>query len=857
MVQVDSKRLLEISFEQWQTLLSDFDAGYLKDKYQRWRRLVERQCALEHIIGNSMLPLDDERELLQRSAHNLDVNSEYRIVLIGTTGAGKSSLINALIGRQLLTEGQGFAITGCATHIRHKADLLQPTASITFRDEQEMVELIRDIAGDELVEEPVSLTHAAELIKNGKLLKEQAVSGATAGAQQADIERAIDLFNTHAIGKPAVREYTKLGPDSRFRVLTDERLPESILPIIRRIDFSVPASEHDELTFLGRVVIIDTPGKGIRLHHHGTALLAELHQADAIVLVVGAERGDSDSASALSGLVASHLFFGLSDDQVPLLIPRLFLVMNKMDLITDDKNALSGVRRSLRGILQSIGISYDQLEEERRYFPVMAGPATLAQEVLKGAEIDTERDRRAFEAFAQLLLGKMTPSLPPTVIAERILDKSNIKDLKRELGRFIVDRRLDSTLNAAAAQHESLIRTTRFHCARILSVDGNVPSALHSDVDQINNWCVQALDQDLRSLKVRYRAFWEAVHEWRRKQAVTKSPSDGNELPSPAAPLQQRLVEIRDHLEAFVIERASALLSSEADPPYTRVGFDDQRGVVVTDAHRDNLLLDIEWGVKLSLEHEVELLADYYFSQFMEILNDHKLIEALEEKSYSRPYVIHPRSILESSLRAIQTEFYDMCKWVVVAHLSRLPILGTTARSDNEWTWPAVISDFFPSGLRIAFEQLVHPEATVLAQVVGAIVESTARSGMLESHDRPAFDSASHQKDQLEALEGALKRSAVAQASQIISQEFSWRIRLALAQSLPQVDSFFAYEAGKFRVEYGRVADRINRLLMLHVEDDDDLQRRLVGGPGEKWHEISAARAVLTSLDQLMDRHPN
>ena len=91
----------------------------------------------------------DEREqfedLLDRAKKALDFKKPYRIAVIGTTGAGKSTLINALLGRRLvLTKDIGKPATGAALEIFLDSESGVEKAVITYRDGKDIGNLVKE-----------------------------------------------------------------------------------------------------------------------------------------------------------------------------------------------------------------------------------------------------------------------------------------------------------------------------------------------------------------------------------------------------------------------------------------------------------------------------------------------------------------------------------------------------------------------------------------------------------------------------------------------------------------------------------------------------------------------------------------
>jgi Dynamin family len=116
------------------------------EQVNRFATQVERLGKIETFFKK----FNDERgqfdDLLNRARKALNYTKPYRIAVIGTIGAGKSTLINALLGRDLvLTKAIGKPATGAALEIF--LDVPQRGAEkaiVTYRDGRDIGNLVKE-----------------------------------------------------------------------------------------------------------------------------------------------------------------------------------------------------------------------------------------------------------------------------------------------------------------------------------------------------------------------------------------------------------------------------------------------------------------------------------------------------------------------------------------------------------------------------------------------------------------------------------------------------------------------------------------------------------------------------------------
>lgn len=182
-------------------------------------------------------------------------NFELRVVIVAPTSAGKSTLVNAMIGRELLPS-RTLDMTAYPTEIVFKAELTEPVLTISeatlslFNEAMETlrIEIVECLGWDNTLEKIADyplLKNLAEKVKERELIFPQQITG------YGEIKQALTEINDF------VRLCSKLDSSINqiWRKIKD--LPRIETPFIQ--DEKINITKR-----LGNLVIIDTPGPNSR-----------------------------------------------------------------------------------------------------------------------------------------------------------------------------------------------------------------------------------------------------------------------------------------------------------------------------------------------------------------------------------------------------------------------------------------------------------------------------------------------------------------------------------------------------------------------------------------------------------------
>ncbi len=340
--------------------------------------------------------------LLARAEKALDYRRPYRIAVIGTTGVGKSTLINALLGRKLvLVKDVGKPATGAALEIFLDVPPDgEEVARVTYRSEANILALLREFAArfdippgdlpDALDKQALRKVRALE---PGDHLGEQ-----TRQEFEGLRDSLTDIIEQYLAVNPKtlLTEYKLSRPRhvEDLLALTDENSPLNTGPgrcigLVRSVAYHIkPAARHDTLHLPHNVCLVDLPGlDGSPLHD---IIISEgIREADAVVFILRPPRILNRGDAYLLNRVRKYVSLDGAIDAAE----RIFLVLNAVDDITrDDHRTLENLPRDMRDLMDLLAPGYAarfaHRGGEQPYFTTSAWVALSAQHALQGGDIE-------------------------------------------------------------------------------------------------------------------------------------------------------------------------------------------------------------------------------------------------------------------------------------------------------------------------------------------------------------------------------------------------------------------------------------------------------------------------------------
>ncbi|NJL10779.1 MAG: hypothetical protein HC908_13120 [Calothrix sp. SM1_7_51] len=378
------------------------------------------------------------------------------MAVIGTTGAGKSTLINALLGRPLvLTKAIGKPATGAALEIF--LDVPQAgkeKAIVTYRDGRAIGNLVKEF---------IERYQLDDSSLKGKLDDNFASNLSKLNPNSFNIQQQNEFIELRKILVNIIRQYANHNSkqlqtefylenanDTEYlmelidehSLLNDENSTNRLIGLIKTVSYHIqPDSNFDSSASLqlpGNVCLVDLPGlDGSPLHD---IIISEgIKDADAVIFILRPPRILGRGDSYLLNRVRQYISFEGNTESGE----RIFLVLNARDsIMVDNAGRLDNLPKDMDDLMEMLVPSYGshpllaKRGGDTPYFLTSAWAAYAAQKRLKGSmeEIDT------YEAIKVKLKVQGKDD-------REVLEASQIPRLVQELTKFIRERRIEGQIN--------------------------------------------------------------------------------------------------------------------------------------------------------------------------------------------------------------------------------------------------------------------------------------------------------------------------------------------------------------------------------------------------------------------------
>jgi hypothetical protein len=414
--------------------------------------------------------------------------TQVPVTVIGTVKSGKSTLINALVGRPLLPMAAGITTT-FLTAVRGADKLgaritLQPLEQLDFIFQQAAGLLFPDTCG----ENPPRLSDTEDRNDVARQLRDYTATAMTSLTSRGMFHEPYRLLQNLLQGYEAVAEYYAAGTPERTFDSTDFNLflpciaSEPVSAYLARAEVFCPLPDLPELLTLQDCQGLDTPSPTQQ-----ALVIRQLALSPTLIFVVSSRMGLRQADYQLLEHIRE---LGLAE--------RLQFVLN-LDLLEHPTVAsLEGIIARCRKELEEIGCRqplyafsalYHLLERQ-----TAAGSAPDEHDPRKMALWGTKADLLAYshgdwERFTAELRRIGTADAARTLIdhtADRL--RHIIADARRTLDRF------DGTHTARQTELETSAATARREAARIEAAAARLPEALTGILAQLEKRYAAAVD---------------------------------------------------------------------------------------------------------------------------------------------------------------------------------------------------------------------------------------------------------------------------------------------------------------------------------------------------------------------------
>lgn len=464
---------------------------------QQWvglqKNIDETRDYLIRAVPQAQQSIDEAQKILEQRT--------YTLVFFGGTGVGKSTLINALLGRNLLPTGAVTAVTGTIVYIEQASEGEAESLVLTYWTQKEFAERVRrlcqlaQIDGFDITNE-AERDQARETIAN--INEENQGSAKTERDEYLEIlidclasyENNQDLYKE---GLPAPQSLALDNPDSLRHLREDgfKGSDQRQIRLIKSATFKIhPHPDQPSLLMNGYLRIVDVPGLGAGMKLHEAITLEEMKREDAmIVLVTDAGRQRVDEMKSLSAVnwIKENRLHNLHGPDLDEAAAKIFLAVNGGNVRQAFDRLNSGlpeaeleVKEVTRYIAPNYWDRYRNRGNNRPYFLVMAPSALYVQDPDNSPTEFSSETERIVKVFSDQLgqINSTDPLDPDTKAA--LMKLSEVDILRESLIEFIQNERVRSQLREAATRIRNALQSLRFYYEKQLAARGVHPPFANS-----------------------------------------------------------------------------------------------------------------------------------------------------------------------------------------------------------------------------------------------------------------------------------------------------------------------------------------------------------------------------------------
>jgi energy-coupling factor transporter ATP-binding protein EcfA2 len=424
------------------------------------QRFAEQVRRFEKVEGYFQeFPEDRQRysDDIERAKKALNYEKPYRIAVIGATGAGKSTLINALLSESLVPTRDGQPATGTVLEIFLDAPQNgNEIALVTYRKEGDIRSLVQKL--EQYPIDRTGLTSALNSGFAGILQRLEPDSNRPLNPKEykefTGLRDAIaDIVAQYANHREKSEESFSLSnsreKDALKQVIDENSSLNAKNSISRRIGLVKSVTYHlkadrgsngvSPLRLPRNVCLVDLPGlNGTTLHD---IIISEgIVDADAVVFILRPNRILDRTEGDLITLAKKHISPKGSEQSGE----RIFIALNARDQSMKDGAVLSeDVTRAMATFMQSLvpGYATDPRTAKRGgetpYFLTSAWLADAAQKKLKGEPIEEPQN---YDLRKQMLGINGNDD-------REVLKASQVPNLVKALMKFAQERRIEDKIN--------------------------------------------------------------------------------------------------------------------------------------------------------------------------------------------------------------------------------------------------------------------------------------------------------------------------------------------------------------------------------------------------------------------------
>jgi hypothetical protein len=643
-----------------------------KKKADRYEELKQSLETLPHISAGQVAQwielqrtIDASRDYLIRAvpqaqmsvdeAQKILAQRTYTLVFFGGTGVGKSTLINALLGRNLLPTGAVTAVTGTIVYIEQAREGEAESLTLHYWSQEEFAERVRRLC--QLADIPTfDVTNDGEREQAREEIKSILESNREAAKTERDeyLDIIIDCIDSYTAnqdlykatsngqGTPAPQTLPLDNIDALTHLREDsfKGTNKRQIRLLKSAAFRIqPRSGQPNLLMNGYLRIVDVPGLGAGMRLHEAITLEEMKREDAMIVLVtdaGRQRVDEMKSLAAVNWIKENRLFGLSGGDLDEAAAKIFLAVNGANVRQAFDRLNAGLPQSelevkdvTRYIAPNYWEKYNRRGRNRPYFLIMAPPALYVQDPDNAPAEFASETERILKVFSDQLgnVDKSDPLEPDTKRA--LLELSEVPLLRDRLIDFIQTERVRSQLREAGTRVRNALQSLRFYYEKQLAGRGVHPPFANSWNNLQERRYENVLNRQQKELP---RAFHNALVELSRR---TNNDSRFRDL------LRPTLNGVKGLVQDTVQREVETLLDSygtehwdERDVTYDNLIW----GTSGIEIPIKRILYQVELVMQESVSRFIPEIAEVVATELERTLESHEIRERLQRATYGQSY---------------------------------------------------------------------------------------------------------------------------------------------------------------------------------------------------------------------------
>lgn len=675
--------------------------------WQGWKRLSMNVEEVERLIGLSGLDIETRERIGQHVADAkkfLRFQDDYTILMVGSSRAGKSTLINALQTRDLVVVEPGASVTGTVitvSPISKQGNDGQEKACIYYHTWESLVKLVTISGVTPIYTGPIPTPEKLDISRTLTQLEKvykginNEVTAKVPESAILSLKDTIEIFRTfvrrnETPSEPNIPKRTILLDEAglqELREICNENSPlnkneqTKVIPLIDRVEYRVYFSDGDQ-NRLAPAILMDVPGAGALTPRHYRRLIEQIKspKTRAFILVT-TQNAIAVGIHDFLSQIRQVLIGGLSDEDDQLRAARrLLIVVNKADEIKPQPGAKQKNEEAIKDVAERIHPEFYQKYGQTNVFRETKAQAALIAHLMQkypqeGHEWLKEHDpAKGEEVLFQKkypIFGKFNPSYYRRAIdlaktslnaddrEERILSWSEVPDLSQRLNEFLGANRLTQDYEQARNYYREAVQ--EIDRALLAKLEGILPP------DQIN----EALPDPIRFIEKRV-----GNEKQEDRQQITKDKERITlAFKKACANVDENKYDFVDAIArefALVLREANNLIEQEiTSPEFYQIHFGISWDNLQPYRNNGNgqALKELRDRIEDHLDQQSHRIAARVWTKFQDSLNAHQVEQVFEKACYQQEYTeeLQEDRFKRNILGQLKNDYLVACNVAILA----------------------------------------------------------------------------------------------------------------------------------------------------------------------------------------------